>query len=394
MTKKIFFISAFVLILLIGVIFVYNFAFKKPTTETPATKTAEEGKSTDASSSPNSPTPSKNQPSSNSDNQAISAISDTAVFGATLAPDQNSLYYFSAENGQLNQVDFDGKLEKVISTEEFQNIQQVFWNKPKNRVIIKQKNSSNQSKFLLLDLVSKTVIPLKDNIDSISWSGLGDKIIYKFYDSQTKKRTLNVSDPDGKNWRKITDIDFFDISINPVPNSFDISFWPSPNAFISSLVRLIGFNGENKREILANRFGVDLLWSPDGKIAAVSVSDEKGGKKTDLAIMNSDGGQFQSLNFPTFVKKCAWSTDAKFLFCAMPGNIPEGAILPNDWQEGKIQTADTFWKIELASGKKDRLVEADKIGGSYDALNPFLSSDEKFLFFINKVDGKLYKLKL
>jgi hypothetical protein len=126
----------------------------------------------------------------------------------------------------------------------------------------------------------------------------------------------------------------------------------------------------------------------------VSVSDEKGGKKTDLAVMNASGGQFQSLNFPTFVKKCAWSADAKFLFCAMPGNIPEGAILPNDWQEGKVQTADTFWKIEIATGKKDRLVETDKIGGSYDTLNPFLSSDEKFLFFINKVDGKLYRLTL
>ena len=76
----------------------------------------------------------------------------------------------------------------------------------------------------------------------------------------------------------------------------------------------------------------------------------------------------------------------------MPGNIPESAILPNDWQAGKIQTADTFWKLEIATGKKDRLVETDKINGSFDILNPFLSQDEKTLFFVNKADGKLYKL--
>jgi hypothetical protein len=110
--------------------------------------------------------------------------------------------------------------------------------------------------------------------------------------------------------------------------------------------------------------------------------------------MNADGNQFQSLGFTTFASKCVWSADSKYLFCALPGDISENAILPNDWQEGKLRTADTFWKIEVSSGKKARLIETKKIYGSFDALNPFLSKDEKTLFFVNKVDGKLYKLSL
>jgi hypothetical protein len=286
----------------------------------------------------------------------------------------------------------DGKLEKVVSTEEFLNIAEIIWSKPKNKVIIKQKDGLDKLKFLLFDLTQKKVAPLKDNVDSVSWLELGDKIIYKYFDSKTKKRTLNVADPDGNNWRKIADIIYFSLEISPVPGSSDISFWPTPDAFVSSSVNLINFSGENKREILAGRWGADLLWSPDGKTAAVSSTDQKGGKKTDLALMNSDGGQFHSLNFPTFTKKCVWSADSKFLFCAMPGNIPESAILPNEWQGGTVQTADTFWKIEVATGKKDRLIETDKINGSFDVLNPFLSQDEKTLFFANKADGKLYKL--
>jgi hypothetical protein len=92
------------------------------------------------------------------------------------------------------------------------------------------------------------------------------------------------------------------------------------------------------------------------------------------------------------VKKCVWSTDSKSLFCALPGNIPETSILPNDWQEGKLQTTDTFWKIEVATGEKERLIEIEKISGSFDVLEPFLSQDEKTLFFSNKADGKLYRL--
>jgi len=388
MTKRIFAISTLVLVLLVGAIFAYNFAFKKPTDQTPAAKTAEEGKtSVAANKNP------ADQSAGQSDNRIV-AISDTSVFGAILAPDGNSIYCLAGSNGQADQIDFDGKLQKVLSTEEFLNIQQAVWNKPGNKVLVKRADGPEKSKLLLLDLSQKTVIPLKDNIDSAVWSGLGDKIIYKFFDPKSKARTLNVSDPDGKNWRKLADVNYFGLSISPVPSSSDVSFWPSPDAYSPTSVNLVGFNGENKREILKDRFGADLLWSPDGKSAAASVTFERGGHKTDLALMNSDGGQFQTLNFPTFAKKCAWSADSKFLFCALPGNIPDSAVLPNDWLLGKIQTADTFWKIEIASGKKERLVEPEKIGGSYDALNLFLSRDEKALFFVNKADGKLYRLSL
>lgn len=386
MNKKIFAISALVLVLLVGAIFVYNFAFKKPTPQVTAQKIVSEGKSSDF------PATNQNTPKQASD--AISAISDGSVFGATLAPDGNTIYIFANENGQLNQIDFNGKLQKVISTEEFKGIQNILWNKLKNRVIVRRENGPEKSKFLLLDITKKNVVPLKGNIDSVAWSGLGDKIIYKCYDSRTQKREINISDPNGSNWRKLADIGYFNVEISAIPGSSDISFWPSPDAFVSSLVNLVGFGGENRKELLKDRFGVDLLWSPDGKTAAVSSTDQKGGKKTGLAVMNSDGGQFRSLDFPTFAKKCTWSADSKFIFCAMPGNIPESSILPNDWQNGAIQTTDTFWKIEIATGKKDRLVEADKINGSFDVLNPFLSQDEKTLFFVNKTDGKLYKLEL
>jgi Tol biopolymer transport system component len=384
MNKRIFAISTLALILLVGAIFVYNFAFK-PATPTVAPKVADEGK-TSSSLAKNTPDTAKNT------SGAITAISDSGVFGAALAPDGSTLYVFSGENGQLNQTDFSGKLEKVLSTDEFQNIQQVIWNKQKNKAIVKRSDGPMKSKFLLLDIIQKTVTPVKNNVDSIAWSGLGDKIIYKYYDAKTKKRTIEISDPDGKNWRKIAEIEFFGLSISPIPGSSDISFWPSPDAYMASVASLLNFSGESKRDILKDRFGADILWSPDGKSAAVSSTDQKGGHKINLALMNSDGGQFQSLPFPTFVKKCVWSADSKYLFCAMPGNIPDSAILPNDWQESKIQTADTFWKFEIATGKKDRLVEADKINGSFDALNPFLSQDEKTFFFTNKTDGKLYKI--
>jgi len=390
MIKKIFAISTLVFVLLTGVIFVYNYAFKKsdPKIETP--KIADEGK-LESSLSNTTKTKGDGKPETNS---LITAISDESVFGAVLAPDGKTIYCFAEENGQLNQIDFAGKLEKVISTEEIRNIQKAFWNKPRNKVAVRQSGDSGSSKFISLNLSQKTAVPLKEGVDSVSWSGLGDRMIYKYFDPDTRKRTLNIANPDGSDWKKIIDIDFFGVSISPVPGSSDVSFWPFPEAFTASSVNIVSYSGENKGELLKGRFGADLLWSPDGKTAAVSYTDQKGGHKTDLALMNFDGGEFRSLNFPTFVKKCAWTDNSKYLFCAMPGNVPEAAILPNDWQEGKIYTSDTFWKIKIATGEKERLIETENINGAFDALDPFLSQDEKNLFFTNKADGKLYKMEL
>lgn len=402
MTKKIFAISTLLLVLVVAFALIYNFIFKKqsggPTAASSKTAASGEGKVASSGTNPsgngtakqNNPAP--NGASVSQGNSPIAAVSDEPIFGATLSADGQFLYWFLAGNGQLNQAGLDGKLEKVLSTEQYQNLNKVIWNKQKNRAIIKTASVPGKPKYLIYDLLTKKVSVLKENTDSVAWSNLGDKIIYKYYDPKTKKRTVSVSDPDGKNWKDLADFDYRYTDIAAVPNSAQISFWPSPDTNLSTLVNTIPFGGGEKKEILKDRFGADLLWSPDGSSAAVSYTDETGGHKTDLATMDSAGDHFQSLGFPTFASKCVWSADSKYLYCALPGEVPDSAVLPNDWQEGKTKTADTFWKIEISSGKKTRLVEADQISGSYDALNPFLSKDEKTLFFVNKADGKLYKL--
>jgi len=387
MTKKIFAISTLLLVLVIGAIFAYNFLFKKPVSQTDEPETAKitaEGKLN--GTDPGAKT--------GEEKASIQAVSEEPVFGATLSPDGKYLYVFSAENGQLNQLDLSGQLEKVLSTEKFQNIRKITWNKSKNKAIIKTEPAPGKTKFLYFDIAGKKVSVLKENIDSVSWSNLGDKIIYKHYDPQTKKRTINTADPDGSNWRVLGEFDHQGVEIASVPGSSDVSFWPSPNAFTPATLVSISFSGENRKDLFKDRYGVDVIWSPDGSRAALSASDQKGGHKIDLLVMNRQGGEIQSLLFPTFASKCVWSSDSKVLYCAMPGDISDSAVLPNDWQEEKASTADTFWKIDAASGKKERLVDPEKISGSFDVLNPFLSQDEKTLFFTNKADGKLYKLSL
>ena len=113
-----------------------------------------------------------------------------------------------------------------------------------------------------------------------------------------------------------------------------------------------------------------------------------------LAIANDRGGEYKNLDIPSFVSKTAWSRDNKTVYYALPGNVPANAILPNDYNDKKFLSTDTFWKVNVATGEKSRIIPLDKIGGQYDASNLFLNSDESLLFFINRADGKLYKIGL
>ncbi len=394
MNKRVFAISTLLLIVIIIAIFVYNFAFKKPAPK----KTASDASTVEESKKANenqSKTQTVEKPVKVKD--FVTPISDVPVYGATLSSDGESLYYFSGENGELRQVNFDGSLNKIIATEKLEQLKKVSWNKPKNRVIIETKKTNDGSSFFYYDLIEKKLTPLKEGIDMAVWSNLGDKIIYKYFDAKTRKKTIDTADPNGKNWNTIAEVSYINIKISPIPATGTISFWPRPSAFNSTNVELISFKGEGRKSILTDKYGVDLLWSPKGTMAAVSFSDIKGGHKTDLALMNSNGGEFRSLSFPTFASKCTWSNDSHFLYCAMAGNMPETAVLPNDWQEGIVSSSDTFWKIDIENGKKERILDPQQLKDSetnFDAINPFLSNDEKLLFFVNRKDGRLYKISL
>jgi hypothetical protein len=68
--------------------------------------------------------------------------------------------------------------------------------------------------------------------------------------------------------------------------------------------------------------------------------------------------------------------------------------MPNDYYSNKFQTADTFWKVNVLTGEKTRLIDLNKISAKIDAKNIFLNPDESLLFFVNRIDGKLYQISL
>jgi hypothetical protein len=385
--KKIFIISSALLLVSLFFFGIYNLAFKSKSVKNTVDQAQNYLENKTSANSENSK--SENVKTA----EAIYAITDESVISPTLSADGKSIKYYSKSGGNAVQISLDGNGRKVVSNGVLSNLSKVFWSPGKDKAVAYLKNSGNAS-FFLYDFNSNQSKELPSGIDSVSWSNLGDKIIYKFYDSKSQKRSINISDPDGSNWTKLADTDSKNISLTQIPQSSRIAFWSSPTAYEATTLKTVGITGGEIKTLLLGKFGADYLWSSSGEESLISLVDSKGGSKMSLGTINKDGGGYMNLDIPTFVSKCVWSKDGKTVYYALPTFSDTSMTLPDDYASGKISSQDTFWKLNMGNGKKERVVDLSKISGSYDAQELFLSSDENILFFVNRLDGKLYRVDL
>ena len=379
--KKIFIIS--------GILFgttllfwgVYNFAFKKETSITTKQTTPEQTKNAEKFM-----TTKKEQ-------GKIYVISDEAVIAPIFDKKKEKIIYYSKIDGTTWQMDSDGKNKEQLSAKELKGLESIEWNMDKTKVISTFQNEGKRA-FFLYDFVENKATEIKKNADLIAWDNSGAKIIYKYFDEKTKNRSLEIADNNGSNFKTLVDkLPYRKISLKAVPQTSLIAYWNYPDINEESKLQIVSALGGENKILFEKRFGADFLWSPDGEKTLVSSFANNSDKKISLGIVDLTG-KYTDLNFPTFAQKCVWSNDKKSIFCAIPGDIPNDAILPNDYNSGKIKTKDTFWKIDVTTGIKERVLELSELKNDYDADNLFLSSTEDALFFVNKIDGKLYRIDL
>lgn len=324
--------------------------------------------------------------------EKIRAISEESAVSPVISNDGNAISYYEAGTGKVFQVDLDGNNKKALSDKKLFAVENAFWSPDKNKALVKIKSSGEKNLFSYYDFIANTGGTLSENIVSATWQN-SSKIVYTYNDPSKKTGNLSFSNPDGSEWKKLADLSYPKQKIALVPNSGLISFWNNPDAnYETNLFTISPIQGD-KKLIFKGKFGGDFLWNQQGIKILVSHSDVKNGHQTELAVINIQG-QYKSLDLPTFASKCVWGKDGQTIFCALPGSIPDNSVLPNDYNNRKFLTVDTFWKIDTETGKKTRLVELSDMKEEYDAQNLLLNSDESMLFFINRYDGKIYKIAL
>ena len=372
--KKIFIISSALLIVVLFFLGIYNFTFKDNVSEKIIQQQVVEEKIL------------QKKP------EKIAVVSDQAIVSPFFDKKNETITYYSANDGTVWQIKADGTEKKPIETSKLAGLKKVLWS-PDGKKVLTMFEKEGQASFYEYDYETKQGTKLKNSIDNIAWDNTGVKIFYKYYDAVKKERSINSADPSGDNWQKLADVNFKYIYIEPIPSTSIVSFWNLPDATQESHLQIIGAMGGQLQTIFQGRYGGDYLWSPDGTQALVSSLKSNNEKTITLGLL-SINSEYHDLGIPTMVSKCVWSSDSKTIYYALPGDIPSGAILPNDYVDKKFMTQDTFWKMDVATGKKERIIEATDISGKYDSTNLFLSAKNENLYFINRIDGKLYKIEM
>lgn len=383
--KKLFIISSVLLIFVLIFLGIYNFVFKemKISKELLLNKQIEK-----IPESFNQSVSKKNE----APKEKIASLTSEVVVSPTISDDAKYVYYHSGENGNAWKMELDGSNKEKISQNILTGLVNVLWSHDNSKGISCFRNN-HINKFYLYDYSISVEMELKEGINDIAWTNLGDKIIYSYFDSKTKASSLNMADPDGNNWKKIADLDTERVFIAPIPQSALISFWNYSSFNKETYLKTVSATGGEPKTIFSGKFGADYLWSPDGEKFLVSSLVKKDSHEITLGVADNNGNNYQNLNIPTLASKCAWY-DEKTIYCALPTSIPDKAVMPDDYYNKKITTRDTFWMIDISTGKKERVIELEEIKNDYDATNLLLSAYESCLFFVNRLDGKLYRIEI
>ncbi len=378
--KKVFAISIGLFVLTLLFLGVYNFAFKNnpnnPTVDEQVKKEAKEetdkGFLDKLTSAP------------------VEKITDTDTTGG-IALSGTSLAYFTGKS--LKKSSLGGGAEETIVESLPGNVLRATWSPDKKQALALLATAEGQ-RWYLIRIEDKSFLPLKAGLASPSWANIGEKIFYFYTDPGNGQTGINTANPDGSEWKEIGKAPFANPFIATVPNSALISFWNRPNGHEETALYTIPASGGEPKRIFSGKYGGNYLWSPNGERLLVSSVSEKSGANIGLGISNGSGGEYRTLQVPTLVSKTVWSKDNKTIYYALPTSKPENIVLPNDYFDRPIYTADLFWKIDADTGKSDRIIKPEDIGGEFDSIDLFLDPKEEYLFFTNRKDKKLYRIQL
>ena len=178
-----FIVSAVLLGVVLFFLGIYNFVFKKNTpivAQPTAQEIANEAQ----------------KKAAQKDSEKISAISSQPVLGPVFDKKSETVLYYSAKDGTVWTSNPDGSGKKQTSNKTLNGLKNVLWSQDHSQVLTTFEKDGQQI-FYQYDYKTNKGVQLKNGLDTVVWDGPGVKIFYKYYDSKSQKRSINIANPDG-----------------------------------------------------------------------------------------------------------------------------------------------------------------------------------------------------
>ncbi len=235
---------------------------------------------------------------------------------------------------------------------------------------------ANKQRGSILDTNILSVSSLNDNLFYLKQSGTGSVGI--------------VSKMDGTSRKQIWSSPLKELNPQFVsPQTVALTTKPYPN--VPGYMYAIQTSTGTVKKILGNIFGLSALMSTDEK-RVIYLAQSSGAELYAYSIPERASSRLNPVTFP---EKCVWSKkEPNIVYCAVPQQLLNANSLTN-WYLGGVSYMDDIWKYDLSNNTSSVVVNlSDESGEKIDVTKPTLSSDEKYLIFINKIDGAPWSLDL
>lgn len=306
----------------------------------------------------------------------------------------STLRFIDIMNGHIYETDLSGDNSHKLSNTTILNIFNASWGKESKNAIIKFLSAGGQeiNTYSAEFNGSSTIgVFLPNNVKSAIASKIENNITYLI--RERDKELIFTSDIKNGKKKQVLNLPASDFTIS-FKNNETISILTKPSAFSKGYLYTANAKTENGSSKNLNKIaegdGLNVLWSYDGEKIFIF---ETINKQIQNKVENLKDKKIFYLSIKTFPEKCVFSRLRKeIIFCAIPTNQPSRDY-PDDWYMGKINFKDTLYEINYETGDTREL--SKKIENeNFDMENLFLSSEENYLFFTDKNDKTLWRVKI
>lgn len=312
-------------------------------------------------------------------------LTDFSVVSPSLDKTEKKILFYKKDGGGMFSSNFNGGDLEKLSNITLVGIMEAVWSPNRDRSAVFYLDKETVKGFLQIGTSTSEVAILPQDIKSLSWSPDGKSLAYLL--SKGGRIELVIADSAGKNPKTVFSTPLLDIRLDWIsPDKIVLSTLPSGLA--EGFVFVWTRSGGALNKIAGPLWGLETNWAPDGSKFLASFTDRVG-KNLATSLLDLAGKEVSRLDIQTVADKCAWANAREF-YCAAPVDPPPNAVWPDDYLRGEFNTSDEL-KLFDTEDKKTELVAKET---GLDVSDPILTSDQKYLFFVNKKDGRLWSLRL
>ena len=312
-----------------------------------------------------------------SDDQVVSPVLFFSGQGITYFNNQGNLFQasFQDNNGQIQLAN-----KKQLSIPTKPNIISILWPAKGKDFIAQYTGVNGKPAWSYFNGTTQTYTDLPPQVQSLDWLPSGAQIIYVWLDNG--KSTLNISDPDTKNWTYLADVWENDDEIHISPDGTQFLYFENNSSANTNSINLATADGKIWKGLVKSGQNLGVLWSPDGQKFLFGKKDLNT-QAYQLWIYNLTSGEVKNLGLFASPSKAVWAKDSNIIYAAVPNSTSGG---------GSSLTTDSFFRMD--TNTLDKKQYNTGAASSIDGRDLFLSTDGNKLFFKNAQDGGLYYLDL